>query len=829
MHAILGENTMPRQVTHHNHYVPIWYQKGFIEDSDALLQYLDLDPSPIELPDGRVIPRRAINQNVPRNCFVEEDLYTTYFGDIANDIIERELFGTIDNFGARAVRAVVSGDFEKMHEHFQHFFEYLSAQKIRTPKGLDWIKSKYLNLNQLELMEEMRALSHIFCTMWIECVREIVSATESDVKFIMTDHPVTIYNAAYPPSSSACEYPNDPGIGQKGSQTVFPLDANHCLILSNFEYAKNPTGGDLTKQRTNARHGGRSITRTDAFIRMRMLTNDEVSSINLILKARAKKYIAASDESWLETQIICPDQWGTIGRVLLPPSDEVWAFGGETLIGFRDGSVLHQDTFGRTSEAHKYLKKVQPSPFDQKGPCGCGSGRKFKQCCAKVPEEDRPSWDVYGIRERNLMFITAICDILGVSKGKTWIDVRRELNDDQVRQIHQAFSSLWPGDTLLPDLLPRPNKEVFRAIQLGLVDPRTIDANITGWLPYFDEVIVCNPFTNADLLHSDFSPIKSPGKFKAQTLKDVTLLLKLKHFIDAGFIHLVPDPGDFGDIRHVVWDMARRRIGDDVELNDHDLQKIHALKSDDLKRAVYALPEDVLRAYIQQTSPEVAEDDEFLQSMVAYAREQQEQDPLALLQPFTSEGRGEQIEVLRGFNLEVGLYLAQLSGSVIYTEDRVHWKHLHEHATASRGSTQWLPVIETIEKWPFRVETHPLASFNIRKSGKHARIRTALQQVYGLVCQQSNKAISGKFTKRLVSKLKEDKKYLAKIWRRDDKCHTADPLQGNLALSIPAAGFDRNAVRRLLLMYGMAEQVNVMPMAMLMRLTSPKQMTEDGV
>src|SRR5690606_8599379 len=135
--------------------------------------------------------------------------------------------------------------------------------------------------------------------------------------------------------------------------------------------------------------------------------------------------------------------------------DDLWRFGGEIYVGYADGSTHYQDAFGRTSDAHKYLqRKNRQSDLGPNDSCGCGSGRKFKHCCKVLPEADRPSWDVYGIRERNLMLTRAVQDILGLTAGKSWDDVRRELSDEQVKRIHEAFGSLWPEDTDLTELLP---------------------------------------------------------------------------------------------------------------------------------------------------------------------------------------------------------------------------------------------------------------------------------------------------------------------------------------------------------------------------------------
>ena len=91
--------------TRQNHYVPIWYQKGFIVGAKTSLYFLDLNPPNIVLPDGRIMPRRAVNPRAPKSCFWAEDLYTTKFGSTINDTVERYLFGAIDNYGANAVRA----------------------------------------------------------------------------------------------------------------------------------------------------------------------------------------------------------------------------------------------------------------------------------------------------------------------------------------------------------------------------------------------------------------------------------------------------------------------------------------------------------------------------------------------------------------------------------------------------------------------------------------------------------------------------------------------------------------------------------------------------
>lgn len=232
-----------------NHYVPVWYQKRFVPKGQTSLYYRNLQPVK-ELPDGRLVKLREIYEWGPRNCFQRKDLYTTKIFGIRNDEIEAFLFGKIDDAGSKAINALVVQDFTLLSELFQAVFEYMDAQKLRTPKGLDWIHSNYFQLSHIELMLEMQFLRTMHCTMWVEGVMEIVSAEDSDVKFIISDHAVTIYNPACPPDSNVCKYPNEPPTAWKASQTIFPLDVNHCFILTNLEYASNPNSVNPITSRT---------------------------------------------------------------------------------------------------------------------------------------------------------------------------------------------------------------------------------------------------------------------------------------------------------------------------------------------------------------------------------------------------------------------------------------------------------------------------------------------------------------------------------------------------------------------------------------------------
>jgi hypothetical protein len=669
-----------QQITRDNHYVPQWYQRGFMANGKHKLHVLNLHPDNKTLPTGQIVVEPEVEELGPKQAFKERDLYTIRWGQLLNDDIETFLFGKIDKNGADAVRGWISGNAIQIHRKFMDFFEYMDAQKLRTPKGLDWILKHFNGLPHVELMRQMQAVRQMHCTMWSECVREIVSAADSPVKFLVSDHPVTVYHPKLSPGAPECAHPDDPGIELVGSQTIFALDKNHCLILTNLEYAEDPQGAAHLSRRTNARFRGDSMARTDAFIRGRKLSEMEVHAVNRILKSRAKRYVGAGNPTWLYPEKHCDIPWEGLGSILLPRRD-LWRFGGEIYIGYKDGTTGYRDQFGRTSTAHKFLAKSalkEDPPPDAR--CGCGSGLSFRDCCADVTPTMRPSWRVMGIRERNLALLNGIRDIFLKDAEKSWLDVRRDLSDDQVRSIHELFAALWPADTKLIDLLPSPQRKRSRALFLGMTDARTVCALVVGMLAYVDEVVAVHPFVNANAMRPEFSPIKQPAQHRNQTLNDVFTMLVLEPFIADGRVHLIPDPLDYDTgFRQEIMTISKQFEGK-VTTGPIDTAFADALSKDELMRFIKRLPLQDMKAQLMKMVPkdstEMTSAD--LDAVASHLKKELEDDPLALLDPPASSDSGGELRVMKGFSRETGLFIATLTGAFVYTNSDTMWARLHD-------------------------------------------------------------------------------------------------------------------------------------------------------
>jgi hypothetical protein len=800
---IKATKSMQKQVARDNHYVPKWYQRGFLAKGHHKLHVRRLHPTTKTLPNGKVVLEPEVEELGPKLAFFELDLYTTRFGETLNDDIETYLFGKIDKSGADAVRGWIAGDPIQIHRRFQDFFAYMDAQRLRTPKGLDWILKHYQKLPQRELMLQMQSLRLMHCIMWSECVCEIVSAAQSPVKFLVSDHPVTAFNPSLPPDSDECRYPGDPGVEMIGTQILFALDANHCVILTHLEYAEESTTVDLRTRRTNARFRGHSLARTDAAIRGRMLSEAQVHAVNLVLLSRASQHVASGRPEWLYPERHCSLTWEEIGKILLPPRDGLWRYGGEVYVGYEDGSSAYRDKFGRTSKVHEFLSKPPlASDPEPDAPCGCGGGFSFRDCCADVPSERRPSWRVKSIRERNLALLAGVANILdfdGSEEG--WLRVRRTLSDDQVRDIHELHAFLWPLDTQLIDLLPVPQSKRSRALYMGMTDARTLSENVTGMLAYVDELIIVHPFMNANALRKESSPVHQPESFRDQTLRNVFALFVLERHILEGRVHLIPDPLDFDlGFRDEIMEISERQ-GKKLKIGPIDLALNGNFERDELMRAVKRMPPEDLKSYIRQRIPagsqEITEAD--IDALIRAWQREVEQDPLALLMPLPPPGKRGEFKILKGFAREAGLYVATLTGAFVYTTSDTQWGRLHESdgVHSYEQDPAAAPVVDQLSALQVKV---PMATYHHTTDPDGAAEARVLLREFSVALRSGvvpDALLKGSLPQSPVNP--EGERMLFCILRA----------------SVPAGGFQRTDVSRLVMTFGRLDDVPPVRLALL--------------
>ena len=345
----------------HNHYVPEWYQKRFIDplSKDKTLYYMDLKPGTFVDSRGVEHSHKAVKRTGPNQCFAETDLYTTQFGEIESIEIERTFFGQIDSNGRAAVEYFSSFTHQSIGKAaFKNMVLYMSTQKLRTPKGLKWLSEQIKSDDQNSVLKAMLGFRQLYSAIWTECVWQIVDAVQSDTKFIISDHPITVYNRRCGPRSFWCKGVNDPDIRYHATHTIFPLSIDKILILTNLSWARNPYQKEVDFRPYPVYLRGAIFKFTDVQI-LRHLNEHEVKEINFIIKTRAHRYIGAGKEEWLYPENdISKSNWHDYGNGYLLMSDpRPIQAGGDMMFGWKDGTVTGVDAYGRRPWHKDYCKE----------------------------------------------------------------------------------------------------------------------------------------------------------------------------------------------------------------------------------------------------------------------------------------------------------------------------------------------------------------------------------------------------------------------------------------------------------------------------------------
>lgn len=352
-----------------NHYVSQWYQKRFIPESqnNNELFYLDLKPETFFDPRGVAHTTRAVRKLGPSNCFAEADLYTTWFGSERRTQIEQIFFGAIDTNGRTAVEYFSNFEHPSIDgDAFNNLTIYLSTQKLRTPKGLDWLANKAGTSSKDDVLSLMLSLRQLYGAIWTESIWQIADASNSNTKFIISDHPVTVYNRNCGPRNKKwCRSPNDPDIMLNGSHTIFPLSIDKVLIITNLSWVRNPYQSAVA-YRPNPNPMRDAVFNFQTIQTSRILSEQEVLEINFIIKSRAYRYIAAAKEDWLYPErTVSKSDWNQYGDgLLLMPDPRSVDFTSEIVFGYSDGRGTAFDEYGRRPWQEGYGDHANENEFN---------------------------------------------------------------------------------------------------------------------------------------------------------------------------------------------------------------------------------------------------------------------------------------------------------------------------------------------------------------------------------------------------------------------------------------------------------------------------------
>ncbi|BCM21086.1 hypothetical protein MJ8_48770 [Mesorhizobium sp. J8] len=479
---------------------------------------------------------------------------------------------------------------------------------------------------------------------------------------------------------------------------------------------------------------------------------------------------------------------------------------------FEGGGVYYQDAFGRREKEREFLKKEPPSkPPHHRALCGCGSGRTFGFCCESKPVALRPTWVERSIRERNLMLFTGISEILGITPDRDWVTVRREITDEKIRDAYGLYDALWPRDTNLLAMLPKPDGTA-RAIYTGLLHPSAIPKCALGLSLYFDELLIEHPFIHPGTVNKSFSPLEHPGMYRQEFLKSVALFTMMMPLVERGLVTLFPDPCNFDfHLRDQMFEMAQVRSRGLKVDPDEEAGFIEMMKEEH-KRAMLLLPREALRHQVLRDSPTLKEVD--VEAVLDAFDQLRQQDPLAVSQEGSLDGAqdGGQLTPFKiAPNFEITMYLAQATGSCIVTDSVFRWRELM--VAAQRGWLGAPPLAQlraSMEQADFAFPYDVQDISALAERGIFGAYPNIMRKILKYLSTLSTRDSKPNFEASLNAEFERIRASTASAKKR-----SATHLpKARISCLWPAGGIQDNTVNRLLLMSSSEHHLASVPMAL---------------
>jgi hypothetical protein len=229
------------------------------------------------------------------------------------------------------------------------------------------------------------------------------------------------------------------------------------------------------------------------------------------------------------------------------------------------------------------------------------------------------------------------------------------------------------------------------------------------------------------------------------------------------------------------------------------------LLEDDERRAHLELPDEALTFKVKKSSPNLSDTE--VAQVVSHLRQQAEEDPFALLQPAPVGESGAHFLILRGVNLELALYMAQLTGATPVTDSGPLWEHLQLHTQAALDLDGQVDPTRFV-KVPYRAYLHPDDALAAAHTPAAGALRAAVRNLQSPVTQEAAqaqlRAAGAVFAGQSVD-----------LGATAAEPHLVVPL--HLILSMPRHGFASASAQRLSVVFGRDQPPIPVPLAIFYR------------
>tara|TARA_B110000090_G_scaffold137615_1_gene151319 strand:- start:66 stop:1214 length:1149 start_codon:yes stop_codon:yes gene_type:complete len=356
-----------------------------------------------------------------------------------------------------------------------------------------------------------------------------------------------------------------------------------------------------------------------------------------------------------------------------------------------------------------------------------------------------------------------------------------------VSKIYGVYGDLWPKDTDIYDLLPKPDSK-FRGLYTGFIDPRIVGDFALGVAPFFDELLMQHPFINPNTIKPNFSPVESAGQYKHQALKDIMFMLEVEPMVVAGMLNLIPDPCSFDShLQHQMMSMAAKRE-DNSYISERDMKKAAVLGVEDLLNLTFMLPWQEKERMIRAEFPFLT--DEQISTLKSEVEANAPTNPLILLQDTVMSGSGQLMMFQMNPNYEMALFIAQATGSVIVTDSETRWHEFQRAQHRDQGivSYPWNLINNFICNVSLGSDAWEIS--DAHKATKYVMLRKELKDLNEIV----REGIYGNDISKILQT-----RLIDRFENMHDQMERKQGREASIRFLMPKHGFVDNNAQRLLL------------------------------
>ena len=378
-------------------------------------------------------------------------------------------------------------------------------------------------------------------------------------------------------------------------------------------------------------------------------------------------------------------------------------------------------------------------------PCPCGSGKKYKNCC-----EGHVDWSALlrsggdcspylSNRGRNILLASKIFDILGLdtTNGNLSLQSYKDaFTATTVRKIHEAVLETWPPDIDIGAALAHCKSDVS-GLYIGDYHPQYLTRAIVRHSIYANKILLLEPFVYPHSVVDKYNPIEHPEQYRAQTLKNVNLLVSLLPWINAGIVEMIRTPADFDP--KFNWEaMLRqeRKFDENRELQAEAEKSVDAMSArhidrESFRHMILSAPDEYLRHIFR--GPEFGDAGITEDQFMAYINYLRKRD-IDFLEPMGPGKDAAQLHMMTtGANYEVAKVTSGITNSYLVTDIASKWKEIElDREEHSPENAAWAPFAKSIQNTRFRYLNNVKLNhaLRLRKEGRLENLRYFMHHIW---------------------------------------------------------------------------------------------------